>query len=77
MREQGGVTAAGSGAGAGAFIAYEFTAQTAQLTITLSGKDVNEGFPDHNRKIVILSRFVVLPVSLTPKVSLFQRSSTA
>ena len=53
MREQGGVTAAGSGAGAGAFIAYEFTAQTPQLTITLSGKDVNEGFPDHNPIITL------------------------
>ena len=31
MREQGGVTAAGSGAGAGAFIAYEFTAQTPEV----------------------------------------------
>ena len=41
MREQGGVTAAGSGAGAGAFIAYEFTAQTPQLTITLRDTSVN------------------------------------
>ena len=48
MREQGGVMAQGSGAGAGAFIAYEFFCQSSQMRISLSGAQTDPGYPDHN-----------------------------
>eukprot|EP01045_Picozoa_sp_COSAG04_P008071 COSAG04_NODE_439_length_14424_cov_11.847260_9_plen_667_part_00 len=48
MREQGGVMAQGSGAGAGAFVAYEFFCQSSQMRISLSGAQTDPGYPDHN-----------------------------
>lgn len=48
LREQGGVSAAGQGHGAGAFIAYEFVATGSTLEVSLIGEQASSAFTDHN-----------------------------
>jgi Cu/Zn superoxide dismutase len=48
LREQGGVSAAGQGHGAGAFISYEFVATSSTLALSLVGEQASSAFTDHN-----------------------------